>query len=78
MLVCLDCTHLVIAASIDAVVKSRAASAVPAPDGAALLSERHVVTGWKVHSFTVSCHSAHTALSCLLAATVTGAFKAHT
>ena len=63
MLVCLDrAPTWSLQPWIDALVKSRAASVLPDPDGAALLSERHVVTGWKVHSFTVSCHSAHTEL----------------
>ena len=44
-------------------VKSRPALAVCVPDMAVLLSERHVVTGWKVHSFTVSCRSTACQLS---------------
>lgn len=53
----LNWLHLLRAASEDVVVKSKPASALRPPDVAALLSKRHVVTGWKVHSFTVSCHS---------------------
>ena len=56
---CFNWAYLLKAASEDALVKPRPASAVLIADVAALLSERHVVTGWKVHSFTVSCHSAN-------------------
>lgn len=46
--------HLLKAASEDVLILSEPASAGFLAEEAALLNERHVVTGWKVHSLTVS------------------------